>query len=140
LSTEAVTYFDFVNKRERDDFKRAGVDVEILDLFAQKIMYEVIANRCTKKDENATMENLWGWVAASKHMGDCHAIIDSKLGSLWHADEKDRSLDLCASDDNVTPYWLREIRGADNTTVIFQTFIPGVPMSSVFVPPSDCPK
>jgi hypothetical protein len=101
---------------------------------------------CRSFTDTRPWYTVFDWVAQSKLNGSCKKYGTSILGHKWERLVKDKSgglalqLELCASDDSQTPYWIsiKDFVRKFHRDVTFNSYTPGVPAGSNFQLPSEC--
>jgi len=86
------------------------------------------------------------WIQYAKLNGKCKKYGTSTIGHKWEFHVKNKkganrlTLDLCASDDSQSPYWLRvkDHEKDFHREVIFKAYTPGMPKPQVFRLPAIC--
>jgi len=102
--------------------------------------YNVNTSVCHRRDFVQPYHGAFNFVQGSHYAGPC----DGGQGARWTATIPDAfELDLCASQDGKTPFWLERIHRVEDRlhiTARFHSFTQGRPSARYFVLPAACTK
>jgi hypothetical protein len=122
--------------------------VDFFHFYNQSKAYEYRAKHdiCRQMADTRPFYGAFDWVQYAKLNGNCKKYGTSTVGHKWEWHVKDKkggnilTLDLCASDDSQTPYWLRikDHQKDFHREVMFKDYTPGVPKPSFFQLPPAC--